>query len=138
MIGTALLLLASGPVEQVSSVGAWKVTCVSEQASADGLFDFCTMKAKVDGLAIEVRRDANGAQFTVKGGCKSKQPVEPSTRTVEQISGENRINYFQGGVIEQVLLNCRAAQQRPRIVTINIPDTEAVLAATAQLRSKAN
>lgn len=138
MIGAALILMASGPVEQVSSVGTWKVTCVSEQASADGLFDYCTMKAKVDGLAIEVRRDGDGAQFWVKGGCKAKQPVDPSTRTTDQLSGENRINYFQGGVIEQVFLNCRAAQQRPRIVTINIPDTEAVLAATAQLRSKAN
>lgn len=135
MLLSAFSLIFLAQTTQEISVDGWDVHCESDAAVEDGLSDRCIMETRRDGLSISIVRTFEGADFSVRiRGCNPSQPVEPSNRTHEQLSGEGATGMFQGGVIENVIMNARGCDRPPRIVVIDVKEAEQLLAATSALR----
>ncbi|ATW04944.1 hypothetical protein [Sphingorhabdus sp. YGSMI21] len=136
LISTILLLAAPAGIE-TQSVSGWQIACENESGLEDGLYDRCKMTKSDNGLQISVVRDFAGAEFSVDvKGCKPKTAVPPATRTAAQLEGEGALKMFQGGVIENVIMNSKACKKPPRLIAINVAEVADVLAATSNLRSK--
>ena len=136
----ALVFLAAGAVSGgETTVGNWQIRCENDGDSTDGKFDRCRINSKQDGVEVAIVRDANGAQFTVRYKvCKPKNPVASSIRTADELTGENADKLMIGGVIEQLIMNCRESKHGRGALVIPMSETDAhqILQVTGNLRPK--
>ncbi|MDQ4087385.1 MAG: hypothetical protein M3177_05175 [Pseudomonadota bacterium] len=94
------------------------------------------MRRRFDGADVEVVRTHAQAEFRAAlRGCRSRD-VEPEIRTQEQLSGDNSVNMFIGGIIGSFARSSRACRRPPRILSVSREHVPELIAATSRLRGE--
>ena len=140
MIAAFALFMSTAVAGSEIKVGQWHIVCENDALAIDGKFDRCRIRSKQDGMEITIVRDSEGAQFSAKiKNCRPSQPLGASVRIASQLTGKNADTLMMGGVIEQIVLNCRESIHGPGALVMPITEADAheILAATANLRPKA-